>query len=640
MDATNLSLQAPDDDNDEGPMTPREELHQAILEDVRTRKVWETRQVEFYKMRHNGLARQNKPWKNAADLHWPLIDTNIEKLKPLFFQQIFGMDVVATMIPMCQQYAAMTTTAEQWFDYKVRERTNLESESLAWIDYALMAGRGVLKVTWNEAKKQVQYDSVDPLYVIVPSHTKELQDADRFVHVMPMSVAAYKRSGKYDTKPDTVKRITVNSDEAAGRGSDVKMMATRLREGITHDSKNEKVIVWEVYERGEAGQWIMRTYSPVAPDLDLRDPMELPYDHGMLPFVDFAYEIKDKGWYSPRGIAEILAPFEAALCHTWNQKHDTMQLYNKPTYRAEREIPNTMNLRVSPGQILPYGISPNPAQQLPTSFDDELTNVRSIAEQRVANPDYGMGQVLDTKNRRTATEISAINGQSQQAGDLRTRLFRAALGRAYKMTWKLLIQYDKEDLQYRFQEDSLAVDVNALHEKYHIEPKGGASEVNRDFLHKKSLARLSAFGQSPYWDRAELEKSAMELDDPSLIKRCFRDPNLKGQDESEEESKNIPALLLGENIPVKQGQNYPLRVGVLLNFVQRSVKTQMPMTDVGAQAVVARMSALLQADAQVDNNGAKQLTKQVQDYLGSVGLLPQQQGPAAASNNMAQPPQL
>lgn len=626
---------AQDHEREEGPKTEREELHAAILDDISNRTTWETRQVDFYRMRHNGIARRNKPWKNAADLHWPLIDTNIEKLKPLFFGQIVGMDVVATMIPMCQQYAAMTTTAEQWFDYKIREKTNLQDESLAWIDYALMSGRGVLKVTWNATKKRLQFDAIDPLYIIVPAHTKDLQDTDRLVHVMPMSLAAYKRSGLYDTSKKTLDRIMATGDDPEGAGSDNKMSAARLREGITHDSKNEKVIVWEVYERDDTGRWIMRTYSPAEPDIDLRDPMELPYDHAMVPFVDFAYEVKDKGWYSPRGIAEILAPFEAALCHTWNQKHDTMQLFNKPTYRAEREIPNTMNLRVSPGQILPYGVVPNPAQQLPTSFDDEMTNVRSIAEQRVANPDYGMGQVLDTKNRRTATEISAINGQSQQAGDLRTRLFRSSLGRLYKMAWAMLIQYDKEDLQYRFQEDSLQVDVQALHEKYHIEPKGGVNEVNRQFLLQKAISRKQLFQNSAWIDQPELDKTILELDDPSLIKRVFRDPNLKGQDESVDESKNIPALLVGEQIPVQQGQDYPLRIGVLMSFLQRSLKMQAPLPPIGVQSILQRIEGLLQAFAQVDNNGAKQLGKTIQEYLGHAGLLPQQgQGlpPNQASN--------
>lgn len=609
--------------------SPRDDLHASILADLQTRSAWETKQGEFYKMRHNGIKRQNKPWKNAADLHFPLIDTNIEKLKPLFFQQIVGMDVVSTFVPMRSQAAASTTTAEQWFDYKVREKTNLQAVSLGWIDYALMSGRGVLKVTWNARKKQVEYTALDPLYVIVPGYTKELQDADRIVHVMPMSVAAYKRAGVYDTKKSTMDKLMGDEEDDSSSGATAAADTKRTREGLTHDTSKEHVIIWEVYERQPDHSWRVLTFSPVAPDLNLRDPMNLPYDHGMAPFVDFPYEIKDGGWYSPRGIAEILAPFEAALCHTWNQKHDSMQLFNKPAFRSERDMPNTMNLRMGPGQILPNGIIPVAMPQPPMSFDVEMTSTRGIAEQRVSNPDYGMSQVMDGNNRRTATEIGAIGAQAQQAGDLRARTFRMSLALVYKMTWGLLMQFDKEDLLYRFQSDSLQVDPQALHGQYHIEPKGGVNEVNKQLLLQKAVQRKAIFEKSPWINQAELDKSILELDDPSLIKRVFTDPNQKSLDEQTDELKGIPALLLGATLPVKQGDNYSLRIGVLMQYLSGAMTIGPRPSPAGGQAIVARLNALLQGDASVDNNGAKMLGKHVNDYLQSVGLIPPQQAPGA-----------
>ena len=620
-------------DSTEKPDNPRSELHSAIVNDVTQRSTWEDKQVKYYKMRHNGIARRNKPWNNAADLHFPLIDTNIEKLKPLFFQQIVGMDVVATFVPMRQQMAAMTTSAAQWFDYKIREKTNLQDEALSWIDYALMSGRGVMKVTWNPDKKRLEFTAVDPLYLIVPSHTKELQDADRIVHVMPMSLAAYKRSGMYDTSKKTIDAITGHGeDENPGTSSDVS--AKRVREGITHDSNKERVIVWEVFTPAGNGKWKIETFSPAAPEIDLRDPMESPYDMEWAPFVDFAYEIKDKGWYSPRGLAEILAPFEASLCHTWNQKHDSMQLFNKPIFRTDRDVPNTMNVRMGPGQILPNGLVPVTMPQPPISFDQDMVQTRSIAEQRVANPDYGIGQVIDTTNRRTATEVQAIGAQSQQAGDLRARVFRMALAKLYKMAWALYEQYDKEDLTYRFQEDAVQLDPQAIHGQYHIEPKGGINEVNKQFLLQRALQRKQIFAQSQWVNQPELDKSIMELDDPSLVKRLFVDPNLKDQNETTDEMRNIPALLIGAPIPVRSGDNYALRVGVLMQFLQAAKGKGQQLPPDGVQAIVGRLQGLLQADAQVDNNGAKQLTKSVGDFLQAAGYLPPQQQP-----NQPMPPQ-
>ena len=605
--------------------TPRDELHAAIMYDIRQRSSWETKQVNYYKMRHQGLARRSKPWPNAADLHFPLIDTNIEKLKPLFFQQIVGMDVVASFVPMIPQMAGPTTTAEQWFDYKMRERTNLQDESLSWIDWALMSGRGLIKIYWDPKKNQVAFSAIDPMFVIIPAHTKDIQDADRVVHVMPMSVAAYKRDGRYTkTDKETIERLTGDGTDPNDPGTTNQDNTKRLREGITHETKRDKIIVWEVYERGEDGGWVIHTFSPQAPDINLRDPMLLPYEHGMVPFVDFPYEIKDKGWYSPRGIAEILAPFEAALCHTWNQKHDSMQLFNKPVYRAEREVPNSMNLRVGPGQILPYGIAPVANPQPPISFDQEMTTMRSIAEQRVSNPDYGMGQVLDTTNRRTATEIQAIGAQTQQAGDLRARTFRMALAKVYKMSWSLLIQYDSQDLNYRFLANSQQVDAQALHEKYHIEPKGGVNEVNKEAIARRYATYKNLFQNSPWIDQSVIDRQMLALLDPEMVTSAFKDPNTKQQDEQVDEMKNIPALLIGAPIPVEKGQNYSLRIGVLMQYLQNARQTGQQLPPAGVQKIVGRLEALLQADATVDNNGAKQLGKTVQEFLQSAGMLPAQ----------------
>ena len=81
-------------------MTERREIHARVLGDVQHRARWEQRQALWYEMRHPGLRRKSKPWPNAADLHYPLIDTVIDKLKPFYYQQVVGMDVVATFVPM------------------------------------------------------------------------------------------------------------------------------------------------------------------------------------------------------------------------------------------------------------------------------------------------------------------------------------------------------------------------------------------------------------------------------------------------------------------------------------------------------------------------------------------------------------
>ena len=55
-----------------------------------------------------------------------------------------------------------------------------------------------------------------------------------------------------------------------------------------------------------------------------------------------------------------------------------------------------------------------------------LVQVRDLAEQRVATPDFGLSQTFSVQERRTATEINAIGQMFHQSSDLRLRVFRMA----------------------------------------------------------------------------------------------------------------------------------------------------------------------------------------------------------------------
>ena len=597
------------------------ELYDLVANDISSRTRWETRQGLWYKMRNDGLRRRGSPWPNASDAHFPLIDTTINKLKPAFFQQAMGLDVIATFVPMRTQLAAFTTAAEKWFSYKMHEKSNFASEVMSWIDHMLMGGHGVLKVFWNPDKKQVQFQAIDSMYMIVPPWTKDVEGADRICQVMPMSLESYKRAGIYKTDKSTLDSIVGGKTEESGILNDLKNNK-ELREGLTYSSDKEQVIVWEVYTHDEDGKWEMHCFSPQAPDVALRDSMKVPFDHGVPPFVSCKYEITDGGWYSPRGVCEMLAPFEEALTKTWNERLDASTLFNKPLFRAERDLPNSVNLRLNPGQILPFGIAPVQMPNTPKDFDDEMAQTQSIAEQRVTVPDYGL---MADRDRRTATEIKSINAQSQQNMDLRLRLFRQALGDLFRQAWSILLQFNRKDLQYRFLEDSLNVDPEALHAEYQIEPRGGMDMISREMLLSRAIQRKELFMNSPWINQVELDKSILELEDPALVPRLVQDPNEKLGDEAEDEQRTIPALLIGQMIPVKVGWNYQTRIGVVMAFLEQARQAGMQISPQGAQAITARLDALLGAMEQVDTNNARSLRKDVMEYLQTTGLVPSEE---------------
>ena len=602
------------------------ELYSDIVDDIASRARWESRQSIWYQMRNDGLRRRQKPWNNASDFHFPLIDTTINKLKPAFFQQSMGLDVLATFVPMRQQLSAFTTAAEHWFSYKLNEKSNYASEVMSWIDHMLVSGQGVMKIYWNTDKKQVEYQSVDPMYIIVPPWTKGIDTADRITQVMPMSLEHYKRLGIYDTSKATLERIKGGKLGDSGVTDGLKY-EREIREGITHSNDEDQVIVWESYTRNEDGKWIIKCFSPQAPEIDLRDEMEVPFDHGQPPFAVAKYEITDGGWYSPRGVCEVLAPFEASMCKIWNEKMDAFTLFNKPLFRAERDLPNSINLRLNPGQILPFGIAPVQMPNTPMDFDKEVSQTQSIAEQRVTVPDYG---IMADRDRRTATEIESVNAQAQQNMDLRLRLFRQALGDLFRMSWSLLLQHDKKSLQYRFLEDSLTVDPVALHDEYQLEPRGGMDMVSRAMLLNRAIQRKQLFMNSPWINQVELDKSILELEDPSLIPRLIQDPNQKAAAEVTDEQQILPALLIGEMIPVDQVNEHPARIGVLMQYLEKARQAGLQISPDGQRAVMARLDQLLSGYEQVDTNNARAMRADVEDYLQNVGMIPSAEDQQAA----------
>jgi len=594
------------------------EIYDLILDDVKSRARWETRQGLWYQMRTDGLRRKVKPWPNASDIHFPLIDTTINKLKPAFFQQAMGLDVLATFVPMRSQMAGFTTAAEHWFSYKLHEKSNYATEVMSWIDHMLVSGHSVMKTFWNPNKKQVEFQAIDPMYIIVPPWTKDIASADRITQVMPMSLESYKRAGIYDTSKSTIDKIQSGKVEDSGIIDNIKY-DKEIREGITHSPDEDQVIVWEVYTHDEDGKWVMQCFSPQAPDVPLRKTMEVPFDHDNPPFSSSKYEVTDGGWFSPRGVCEMLAPFEASLTKTWNEKMDASTLFNKPLFKAERDLPNSVNLRLNPGQILPFGIAPVQMPNTPMDFDKDMMQTQSVAEQRVTVPDYG---IMADRDRRTATEIESVNAQAQQNMDLRLRLFRQALGDLFRQAFSILLQFDKKSLQYRFLEDSLSVDPVALHDEYQLEPRGGMDMVSKVMLLNKAVQRKQLFMNSPWINQVELDKSILELEDPSLVPRLVQDPNEKEGNEVTDEKKIIPALLIGEQIPVQEGQDYRVRIGVLMQFLEKSSQSGMQFSPQAQQAISGRLGELLNAFESVDTNNARALRKDVEEYLVQLGFMP------------------
>jgi hypothetical protein len=589
----------------------RNSLFNALLDDLRARTGWEERQRIWYEMRHSGLRRKKKlPWQ--ADLHYPLADSIIGKLKPFYYQQVFSNEVMATFVPTKPQNDALTHAVARYFDYTIKQNSNFETEILTTIDAMLMSGMNLLKISWDEETKSIRFDSVDPVYAIVPYYTRDIKFCDRLCHVIPISVAQYKSNGLYNQDEDFILRIKGRTNEGT-RFSTLEDIKLR-REGITVGTEQDQIIVWEAYERLDDGKILVHTFSPLAPTEDIRPTFELPYKHGQLPFVPFVMEIKDKGVYSSRGICEIVAPFEAYMCKLMNEKADAMTLYNRPLFRCEQDIPNTNNLKFGPATILPVGVAPIAMPQPPISFDQEMINQRMISEYLTSMPDFGLAQQSNTKHARTATEISQIGSLMGQSTDLRARIFRISLGHVFRQAYSVLTQFGKKNLSYSFQEVFGEVPADALEQAYAIHPSGSADGINKAVQYQKAFARLQSLANNPFVDQPALIRSVLEIDDPALINKLMRDPNERQQDQAEDQASENLIIESGFPARVRPTDDHMAHIQVLVGRV--NMLAQQGGGSIQSQQIYGQhLEQHLQALGQTDKNAERQIRRQLADQV-------------------------
>lgn len=563
-------------------------LLESILEDVKDRNTWADRQAVWYEMRRDGLRRKSKPFPGAADLHFPLVDTIIEKFKPFYMNQLFATERLADFVSKNPQAGERMTEVAWWFDYKLKQKSNLERKVPFVVDSMLQNGRGIIKPSWCPDKKQVVFESIQPIYLIVPTDAEDLQDADRIVHVQHFTPWRYKNGAGNENRnkdEEFIKRITGGKSEEAQKLEDAK----KRKEGITYTGNKNLIIIWEVWEKIADG-YNVHTISPYAPDEDVRPMFKCPYKHNRAPFIDFAFEECEEGYYSPRGLAEILAPFESSLNKMWNEKHDAMTFYNRPLFYASRDIPNAGQIRMRPGDILPFEIKPVDRGAPPISWDQEMINTRMVAEQRVATPDFGVGGNDGSNNNKTAREIDELSANRNNIVDLRSKMFRRQLGEMYLQAWELYRQYDS-DLEFLKEGSGKAIDKKDFDEVATLKPNGSSDSWNQHGRLKKAIARKQLLGQSPFINQGELDKSLLELDEPGLVARLFRDPGIAQQDQVSRIMRDIPALEDGLFVEPRPDDDDAIQASFLMEYMARNAQQGKPTSPIAIKAMQQRIMA-------------------------------------------------
>ena len=380
----------------------------------------------------------------------------VKKLKPTMTNQMFANERLADFLSEDPRDTQDISAVSWWFDFKLKEKSNLPDEIDILADFKYVFGHGILKVYWDEDRKCLGFDAIEPIFIIVPDGTKELQESEYLVHVKHLSRWDYRHgpdSSEYNQEEGFVKKITGDGRGDNHNEEQEYLAARRLSDGITHSTDRKVIVIWEVFERTGKGKEIqVHTLCPVCWREEVRPSFALTYRNAKIPFIDFPLERISKSFYSSRGISELGAAFQGYLCKTWNAKSDSMDLWNNPPLTSSKEIPMVGNVKSGPGVIIPFPVQPIVMPAPAISWDQEMANTRDIAEQLFAVPDFGIGQKgFDAGKRRsadkTATETQYIASVTNTMMDAQQRLDRRQLGKLYNQAWDILYQFD-DDMQY------------------------------------------------------------------------------------------------------------------------------------------------------------------------------------------------
>lgn len=594
------------------------DLFTKICDDIKARTEWATRQPLWYRLRREGVRRRDKPWPHASDKHFPLIDMAIQKLKPTCLNQVFATERIADFIASDPQDNSQILDVAWWFDYKMRQMSNFEDEIDLVMDFMYVYGRGVMKVFWDPIEKRISFDAIEPIFIIVPDYTKDMRTAEYLVHVKHLSEWEYRNgidSDLYNQDDSFIKNILTSRDGSDQGDEDFLVSAKRLCEGITHTSEKDTIIIWETYERTVEG-YLVHTISPLRYKEDVRPAFKLPLEGRIVPFIDFPYEKTSKSFYGSRGIAEMGAPFQSYLCKTWNGKSDAIDLWNNPPLTATKDVPITQNIRSIPGSIIPFAVTPIITGAPPISWDTEMANTRDIAEQLFLVPDFGVGEKGFTSEKkkssdRTATETNYLAGIMNQGVDMRNRIFRRKLGFLYNLAWDILYESD-EDMEYLHDQEYKTLDKKVRDRIQSLRPSGSAGSWNTGLRFQKAVQRKMMLGNSPFVKLHELDKMVMELDEPGLVERLYRDPGVRERDQKEAQFKEIPVLMEGMPITPKPDDDHMIHAQAAMQYIAQAVVKGKKGEAMGMQQMMEHVKTHLAELAKVNPQMASKLQKEFQ----------------------------
>lgn len=581
------------------------------------RQNWQNRQRKWYIMRNEGLRRARKPFPQAADLHLKLVDEKVNQKKAFTLAQAFGQESLAQFVCLKQQLADKTKSAQDFFSFEMKHRTNFMRQLQFAVDAMWLRGRGIIKAYVDPFDDyRIVHENVDPLYLLMPDDVNGFEDSYEWIHVRQMNVAKFKQDRRWcqDYRNDngidgrTLKKICGGADAAdrlrSQRGLNFELIQEdkELVDGYTHSNNSDTIIIWEHYIRTMGGLTVY-SYCPVAVDVCIRKPFGVPYKVAgriSAPFFSFVAEVAAEGWYAPRGVAEKVADNEIYGSKVWNAKADAITFLNTPQFTSEVGVQNPANYRMAPGEVLPPGIKPAIYGAPPVSFDQEIQFARMEAELAAQTPNASIpNDRRKGRDHPTAKQVQVEASLGQVATTNEGTIFKDDLSKLYAHDWGLMLQYKRKELTFFISDDLQVMPEDALHGDYLILAGGATDDWDKSQRMQRAADRYETLIGKPNVNQDELLSEYLAADDTRLVKKLLVPQQQKQASEAADENTEINDMCPGPNRPsfpvqVQAGQDHYTRCKVILAWLDAAHKMGTPSSPSEKQRLMQHFGQHLQ----------------------------------------------
>lgn len=533
------------------PETEQSKIFDQVQSALVDRKEWEKRlaRYENQRMQTDRQRVNNQPWPRSSNIRYPLSDTIIDQQKAFLFRVLYSSQEVANFKGMTSRAQAFNLHTAGYFDYFIKELTRFEREIQYCIDVGLQDGEALIKVMWDKEGGIADYSYVDNLYLITPSNTTELEDTPWMVHVLQYSkYKAKELYGRVKGFDELLNRIECgeNIQNDIYQRNDERY----YREGINASYCDGNAVLWEYHYMDDKGRRRLRTMSPDDMTMDFGDDREYPYEHGEWMILHYKRELVNNHMHSSRGIPQIVQEYEHALTSAWRAKQNAMTMYNAPIYSTGGMAPgSTGNVTLTPGTIVPYPLQIVQQGHPPISWDEEMANLRNVAERRVATPDFGLGRGNVQSESRTKYEVQQITNLAALNTELVTGNWRGFIKRIFQQTWSLIVQYKPQSLTYFLNNEATEIPPEALVDEYQIHVSGSLDGMNHELQIQKATALWQLAQNNPFANPGEIFKNLIEKMEPGSVQRFYSNPQQAQQRNLEKAASDI-TIMVASRFPI------------------------------------------------------------------------------------------